>query len=454
MVIQLTGSLLAPTHRGGDRIQIRIAGDAEYDFRKLLYLGGTGKGDSPKSAGQFGEGSKIAAFLLLRDYEVDRVRFSSRGWVLDFYLSPLPEGHYDKYVRGLHVKLQRDEEAMHHGNYVEFVCNSASLAEEIGKARDLFYSSDNPHFHDPSFSNEIGGFSVLDPHTKGFAYEAGQRRHVTGENVWQGVDGLNIWLLQKSSSPQDRDRGAYSEYEMTAYFIKPLVESMTPDQITGAIESLRPIWEFKGREWENSGSEYFSRSRLDFSLLKELLRKAKELELQISTDRMGVAAKETYSLSEEEELLKNRGYRVYWPFFEWLGIPKAQDVFRELSKHYILEPTETEKVSIRLLRRLVDKTSVMNLIDQPPILLYSQDNEESVIQGQFSDEGIWMCQEVLNGGFVSAIMTYLHELSHKDHPDHNAEFSYTLGEHTEKVFTYLGNHLDEFETYVSAFKIH
>lgn len=128
---------------------VHIEGAQEYDFRKLLHFGGTSKEGNTKAAGGFGEGAKIAAFLLLRDHKVDTVRFGSGDWVLEYYLASVPEEQYDKPVRGLHVRLKKT--AHRAGNFVEFD-GLPHITASIQDARDLFYHKDNPDFKFPTFA--------------------------------------------------------------------------------------------------------------------------------------------------------------------------------------------------------------------------------------------------------------------------------------------------------------
>ena len=146
------------------RYNVRIEAEPEYDYRKLVHLGGTDKAGSTETAGGFGEGTKILALVLLRDYGFTQVRFGSGDWELDFYLDDLPEGFYDTKEQGLFVKLRKVEKR--EGNFVEFVTKSKQSAQQFLKARNYFYHSENPDFQDPTMEivNKDGarfGFKLL-----------------------------------------------------------------------------------------------------------------------------------------------------------------------------------------------------------------------------------------------------------------------------------------------------
>ena len=54
----LDGVNVQVTQEGDDHV-VRVSNHAEYDFRRLMHLGGTTKTDDPFAAGGFGEGAKI-----------------------------------------------------------------------------------------------------------------------------------------------------------------------------------------------------------------------------------------------------------------------------------------------------------------------------------------------------------------------------------------------------------
>jgi len=83
-----TGDTKAKTGR------VLIRAPQDYDWRELIHFGGTTKQDSETSAGGFGEGLKIAAFILLRDQGAKQVRAASRNWELDYYFSNVTPHNY------------------------------------------------------------------------------------------------------------------------------------------------------------------------------------------------------------------------------------------------------------------------------------------------------------------------------------------------------------------------
>ena len=94
------------TVKEGDRtfIEFAITSPAEYDHRYLIHHGGTTKAGDDNVAGGFGEGVKIASFLLLKNGVTDQVELGSGHWVARYYLDELPPEDYPDEVKGLHFR--------------------------------------------------------------------------------------------------------------------------------------------------------------------------------------------------------------------------------------------------------------------------------------------------------------------------------------------------------------
>ena len=192
---------------GEDHV-IRISNHAEYDFRRLMHLGGTTKADDPFSAGGFGEGTKVLALALLRDYGFSQVRFGSQNWELDFVLDELPAGEYVEQRKGLFAGLNQTKKSRK-GNFIEFRTKNPEHAQKFVDAQKLFYSSDNPDFQSPSLDIPgVGGFKYLPKAEgsrdtpKGNFYYVGQRRHFDKEE-WNMVEHVNLWTYVNDTLKKD-----------------------------------------------------------------------------------------------------------------------------------------------------------------------------------------------------------------------------------------------------------
>src|SRR3989344_7068413 len=429
--------------------RIRIEGEQEYDFRKLLHFGGTSKHKDAKAAGGFGEGAKVAAFLLLRDCKVEKVAFGSGDWVLEYYLDKLPPEQYDKDIRGLHVRLLKRPHQK--GNFVEFVAPS-EMASSVQDARGLFYYTGHPDFENPTFHNKTGGFRYLGYEGKGVFYEAGQRRNVKEKYRWDSMGGITLWMHEKIPAAMDRDRGAYSDYEIKQYVLKPLVESMSPGDVAAALKDLEELWPLRLEEDE---SGIHTDSPLDepkeaLVLLDSLVNMAEHHKLKIPFGSLDIAVESDWHLNPAEELLFRRGYRPLRKGFARLGVPLAHYVLAELSKYLRREATREENEMIGILREFV-KASGVYKNKQPEIWLFRKKDEANIIHGQYTPDHIWLSEEVFSNGFVASLVTYMHELTH-ELGGHDTEFAYTFGDRVRQAFSYFENSPSELARLGEMFK--
>jgi hypothetical protein len=423
-------------HSQKNMYRIRIQGQQEYDFRKLLHFGGTSKEQDVRAAGGFGEGAKIAAFLMLRDYGAERVKFGSGDWVLEYYLENVPEEQYDKPIRGLHVQVTKREHQP--GNFVEFETNIPDIASNIQHARDLFYHSENSDFKNSTLNNSVGGFRYEGKNGRGNFYEAGQRRHVVSKDKWKTVEGLTIWTWNKISAPRDRDRGAYNEDELLDQVLRPLVMSMKKEEVEKALHDLADLWD---TPWDSEG-HYIAPEKMGsaIDLLEILVDRAARYNLQFSFGNKVIAAENKYRLSPEEQLLFNRGYRILRPVFVKLGVSKAEKVISDWEKHLRVEKTPEERQMIELLRTLL-KEAGFEEGGLPDIWLFSQKDEKSLVHGRWTPDHVWMAREALES-FADALTTYIHELTHESYPGHDANFAYQFGNDMRYVFDFIGRQPD------------
>ncbi|MDZ4205999.1 MAG: hypothetical protein U1C12_02185, partial [Patescibacteria group bacterium] len=164
------------TAEEGGRIMVTITHDAEYDFRRLLHFGGGSKMENDTTAGKHGEGTRIYALHMLRDYGFQQVLFKSGDWSLEFYLDTVPAHEVPAEMgdaRGLFVKLTELDEP-YEGNAVELVTANKENIEPMREARDFFYHSENVDFMNPDIDNKKGGFKIH-PGENGNLYINGQR---------------------------------------------------------------------------------------------------------------------------------------------------------------------------------------------------------------------------------------------------------------------------------------
>lgn len=129
----------------GREYVIHLQSPATYDHRLLLHLGGTTKAEEHFTAGGLGEGTKVLALVLLRDYAFSQVQFGSGEWTVDFVLDKLPKDEYIEHRKGLFARVQHRAPPFL-GNFVELKTRNEQHAAAFWKARDLFYHAQNPDF--------------------------------------------------------------------------------------------------------------------------------------------------------------------------------------------------------------------------------------------------------------------------------------------------------------------
>lgn len=420
---------------------VRVEGNGEYDFRELVHLGGTSKDKNEQSAGGFGEGAKIAALVLLRDYNFQEVKYGSKGWELTFYLDKAPEGSYGKDARGLWAKLSKVPER--EGSYTEFKTTTTSPedAKSFVKARELFFSSENADFSGPGYVTEDGfGVKLIGPKVKGHLYDAGQRRHFDNEEKgWDTVEGINVWTHQKVFG-SDRDRGVISRTNLEQKVLKPLIEGIPYDNCGELIMQMEDYWPSKDR-W---GFEVSTK------LLDGLIEKLAASDKKLNFDAKYLS-KPLFMPSFIVENLEKQGHVMCSSGFEKIGMKSANDRFMEMQDHFRVETNEEENNKIDLLYKSLDLISKLVPEDKAgklaykEIWLYSKENEKSIIEGQYNDQFVWLSQERMRESFAKALATYLHEVDHKYGLDYSAEFSYALTDTLEFVIDAMEKSPEEFK---------
>lgn len=413
---------------GNKQYIVRVEGDADYDYRKLLHIGGTSKGDSA-TAGGFGEGSKILSLILLRDQGFTDVQFGSKDWIIDFSLQQVPEGTYDQEVRGLTARLTNTEERS--GNYILLTTQELEKAQAIINARELFYSEDNPDFQNPTIDKRpenggIGGFKFLglDKNNRlnnGHLYDAGQRRHYQVDNKWDTVEGVNIWTWNKVFG-KDRDRGTVSRQSLEKEVIEPLIASLSSEEIIHSLEEMGPVWE--------TGKASFY--EMAYKIMEHGVKKlaAENVRLEFPETHLSCNSFLPLYISDA---LKEQGYTICHNFFEKIGMKGALEKFHEMQEHLRTEPSPEQQQRIELLQQAVQllkdvfqQGKIKKLIENKDIWIFSRGNENSIINGQYNESYVWLSEELLNEQFPQAMATYLHEIDHKSGNDQSAEFSYAL----------------------------
>lgn len=403
--------------------KVVIKAPQDYDWRELIHFGGTTKQDSETSAGGFGEGLKVAAFVLLKEQGAKRVKAASRDWELDYYFDNVTSQAYRKPVKGLHAKKRtRDEQP---GNYLEIIFeghNADKKAEVFEWAKELFYSSENPDFQDASFNSKTsGGFKILPPdltkghffkNQKGHLYLAGQRTHYDSRDKWDNVDDLNIWTWKKVQ-PKDRDRGMITRQEMKADVLPMIVDSMSLEDVKKSVYDFKPLWD---------QMDSYSTSN---NLLEMMVNKLAEAKVILKFEEEYLSDDLPYGARWIGEALKGQGFKLCPSYMKKVGMKAAIEQFKDWQKHDRIEASPQEARRIAILQKA---SQMLGLPEDElkEVWIFSAKGENSVVHGQYNPMFYWMAREALSQSFSDALRTYVHEAAHKEGPHGDAKFDYAF----------------------------
>jgi hypothetical protein len=329
--------------------KVRIQAPQDYDWRELIHFGGTTKQDSETSVGGFGEGLKIAAFVLLKDHGAKQVKAASRDWELDYYFDSVASEAYRKPVKGLHAKKYTRENRP--GNYLEIYFEGDDVDDKIKifeQARELFYSSENVDFQEASYNNkETGGFKILpinnsspywDKHSKGNLYLAGQRTHFDSRDKWGTIDDLNIWTWKKVQR-KDRDRGMITRSEMRSDVLPMIVDSMSVEDLKKSVYDFKELW------------PEFTVFSISESLLEKIVEKLEENKVKLEFGKEYIASNLPQGAGWIAEALKNQGFKLCPHFMMKIGMKGAVEQFKDWQSHNRVEATSKEGGRIGILQK-------------------------------------------------------------------------------------------------------
>ncbi|MEZ4753165.1 MAG: hypothetical protein R3A13_02510 [Bdellovibrionota bacterium] len=418
---------------------ITISGTGEYDYRKLLHIGGTSKEGRDDTIGGFGEGAKILSLVLLRDFKFESLKFGSGDWEIEFYLDKAPEGSYDDpKAKGLYAKLRK--KPYQKGNYIEFVAKSESQAKAFVEARNLFYHQDNPDCKDPDVLVKVEaptraqghityGFRYLGLDRKGGLvggnfYDCGQRfaynpSSAYGGPGWNKVEGLHIFVLGNKTSKSDRDRGAVTSLSVESEVIGPMVKAMSDKQLIDTLFILKDFW--------INYHLHTAAEALFVITVEEMAKRRIKVEFPDN-----LVAPERFISENIRSTLTNMGLTVCRSELATLGMNSAESAYLEEVQTTTIRPTTKQKRRMALLKQTAQMLNKLSAkygkkMEVKDILLFDG-SIKKVLHGK-ADNGevfIWMSDRQIEGEFAMALSTYLHELDHIHGGDASAKFSEAL----------------------------
>ncbi|MDP3989095.1 MAG: hypothetical protein Q8P93_02580 [bacterium] len=407
------------TAEEGGRIMVTITHDAEYDFRRLLHFGGGSKMENDTTAGKHGEGTRIYALHMLRDYGFQQVLFKSGDWSLEFYLDTVPAHEVPAEMgdaRGLFVKLTELDEP-YEGNAVELVTANKENIEPMREARDFFYHSENVDFMNPDIDNKKGGFKIH-PGENGNLYINGQRINYNSRDEWQTMPGMSVWTW---STPRANERRLQLGRERSMVYSREFIEIIAPfltDELSREdseilLEVFEPLYPVDAKISEEE--------ECIFDAVVEHL--AKEGVTRMFPDNYLAGD------IEDAELLKNLGYVICQESLEKVGMKLASNEIELLGKLHSVEMGEQEKERAELVESFmagfIAEANLDSRILARPMQSFMGDHP--ALHGKYEDGAVFIHQSVLRSNNLAKLLaTYKHEICHAVGPDNSEIFSYAL----------------------------
>ncbi len=429
----------------GKKVKVRISGDSTYTVDKAVYIGETTKRGNARAAGNYGEGLKMCALKLLKDYDIGKMNIASDNWKLTYSLQ---NGSLtDKRV--LSYSLEKADK--YNGNYVEFETDNKELLKSLRGAINKFYNSGNEHFKCPDFENDVLGIKILKPNEIGGVYIAGQRFEY--ENSYNGLEGMAIFFKEKPDSrflDVSRDRTSLDQYSLqslgswcTTRF--PKEESLK------ILSALKQCWRRKSPLDEEP---------ID-SFIKGFLN-------GLNFDKVHVKFPDNYvafSPASNDVVIDliRAGYTVCKDEFASLGMKTIKDLMGEARTHEPVVPNSVQAEKIKILKEAIANLSSslegkhftpeelntrIYLFDKNAAKenkMYDDTLAEAIIDNGVS-KGFWIDKSYLDRASLSDVLeTALHELSHKSGGDETAEFSYKLTNVNRDAIAQILNDVDSRE---------
>ena len=428
--------------------RVLIRAPQDYDWRELIHFGGTTKQDSEISVGGFGEGLKIAAFVLLKDQGAKQVRAASRDWEIDYYFSDVTSESYRKPVKGLHAKKRKRNEQT--GNCLKIVFEGDDADKKVKvfeNAKELFYSSENPDFQGASFSSKAsGGFKILPPDLEGIwaenqkdhLYLAGQRTHYDSRDKWETVEDLNIWTWKKVQ-PKDRDRGMLTMWELRDNVLPMIVASMSLEDLRKSAYDFKPLW------------DQFSPPSPGDDLLEKIVDKLAQTNTILEFEKEYVADDLPWGPLWIKEALVSQGFKLCRPYMKKVGMRGVVEQFKEWQSHNRVEARPEEVKKIELLQKAARALGLPE-DELKEAWIFSRKDEKSIFSGQYNDMFYWLSREDLTGTFFDSLNTYVHEAAHKKGPHENTEFEYGLERRKQKITQFILEHKNEWDEMENEWK--
>ena len=250
---------------GNGKFRVRISGDSTYTVDKALFMGESTKRNDARSAGNYGEGLKMAVLKLLKSGGADSVRVGSDNWKLTYELANTDLT--DKQILSYSIdKVEKLD-----GNFLEFETTDRDLLVKLRDSINRFYHSGNEHFKTPGFENRFVGIKTdLGPNDKGGIYIAGQRFEYDGN--YSDFDNSVLFIKEKPDArtldvSRDRISLSLDELGKLGGWVATHGENyigISEGEALKLIQSLEKYWGKVYKVENNKGFDAFLTSFIDY----------------------------------------------------------------------------------------------------------------------------------------------------------------------------------------------
>lgn len=360
---------------------VRVEGPSVFAMEYLRYVGATTKADpARRTAGGFGEGFKVCALVLLRDFKATLQAASGR-WMLRVFLRPVKLG------RELCYAVRRVEEAeARAGSVVEIGRCDPALREAFRGSKDLFKHPKNPLLARPLHVDAERGVGVWYATTPALA-EVFYRKQLRGRLRFSKGRGLTIALDDRVEALEgDRDR---RDLRQLAAVVREVVKRLPDESLKAIVAWLRPYW--------TTGNTFLA------AALREAGRRGVTMEFPPRW-----LAREARSYLEQHA--GRMGFKVAMAPFAGVGMTTVTERFG--GRHDHRAPTTVERLRIDVARGLYQR-----ILKEPPQCepLRVADAPDARPRRLYSNDGAQVPARALSGPFNEGVMACLHALSLGDY---------------------------------------